>query len=99
MTPLLLLALATLAPQDTVERTLQARLDSYRTATGVPGAVLGVAFPDGRVVAIASGIAAAALKRPLRPDARLLMGRRREGFVAAVAMRLVREENSRSMRR
>ena len=32
MTPFLLLALAALAPQDTVERTLQQRLDAYRTA-------------------------------------------------------------------
>jgi len=91
MTSLLLLALATLAPQDTVERTLQARLDSYRSQSGVPGAVLGVAFPDGRVIAVASGMADTALKQPMRPDARLLMGSVGKSYVAAVAMQLVRE--------
>jgi len=91
MTPFLLLALAAFAPQDTVERTLQQRLDAYRVATGVPGAVLGVAFADGRVIAVASGMADTAARAAMHPDSRLLMGSVGKSYVAAVAMQLVRE--------
>jgi D-alanyl-D-alanine carboxypeptidase len=77
--------------QDSLVRTLQAKLDTWRGGTRIPGAVLGVALPDGRVVSVASGLADTALHTPMRTDSRLLMGSVGKTYVAATALQLVRD--------
>jgi len=70
---------------------LQARLDSLHAAARFPGATLGVALPDGRVIAMATGLADTARHQPMTTDARLLAGSVGKTYVAAVAMQLVGE--------
>ncbi|MBL0937720.1 MAG: beta-lactamase family protein [Gemmatimonadaceae bacterium] len=70
---------------------LQQQLDTYRAQSGFPGAVLAVAFADGRVVTVASGQSDTARRMPMRTDHRLLMGSVGKTYVAAVALQLLRE--------
>ncbi len=83
------------APADTAadaaRAALQARLDAYRAQAGFPGAVLAVAYPNGRVLAVASGLSDTARRVPMRTDHRLLMGSVGKTYVAAVALQLVHE--------
>lgn len=79
------------APRDTLARALQARLDSLRAVARFPGASLAVALPDGRTVAVATGLADTARGVPLRTSDRLLQGSVGKTYVAAVAMQLVHE--------
>ncbi len=72
-------------------RALRAKLDSLRGVLHFPGATLAVAMPDGRVVAVASGLADTARGVPLRVTDRLLSGSVGKTYVAAVAMQLVHE--------
>jgi D-alanyl-D-alanine carboxypeptidase len=78
-------------PSDTLESALAARLEAYRTASGAPGLVLGVVLPDGRVLAVASGLSDTALQRRMLSDDMLLMGSVGKTYVAATALQLVGE--------
>jgi CubicO group peptidase (beta-lactamase class C family) len=80
-----------LAAQDVTPGALSERLDAYRTTNHILGAVLAVAFADGRVISVASGQSDTARKLPMRPDDRLLMGSVGKTYVSAVALQLVRE--------
>ncbi len=91
ITPLLFVMVVAQSPQDTLLTALQARLDGYRAANSFPGAVLGVAFPDGRVLSLATGFADTARGVAMRPDDRLLMGSVGKTYVAATALQLVSE--------
>lgn len=75
----------------TLEQRLQAVLDSARTAGGWPGATLGVALPDGRTLALATGVSDTARRTPMRPQDRLLQGSVGKTYVSAVALQLVHE--------
>ncbi len=77
--------------QDSLTRGVQARLDAYHAANRFPGASLGVVLRDGRVIAVAAGMADTARRRPMRTDDRLLMGSVGKTYVAATALQLVRE--------
>lgn len=77
--------------QGTLERELAAQLEAYRAATGVPGAVLGVVMPDGRVLAVAAGRSDTARGVAMQARDRLLMGSVGKTYVAATALQLVRD--------
>jgi D-alanyl-D-alanine carboxypeptidase len=77
--------------QSALDRELAAQLESYRAASGAPGIVLGVALPDGRVVAVAAGSSDTARGLAMHPRDRLLMGSVGKTYVAATALQLVRD--------
>lgn len=79
------------AAQDSVAAGVHARLEAYRAANRFPGATLGVAYADGRVIALATGMSDTARGRAMRPDDLLLMGSVGKTYVAALALALVRE--------
>jgi D-alanyl-D-alanine carboxypeptidase len=70
---------------------LQLALDSFRVASGFPGATLGVALADGRTLALATGMSDTARRVAMRPGDRLLSGSVGKTYVAAVALQLVEE--------
>jgi D-alanyl-D-alanine carboxypeptidase len=72
-----------------LETRLQARLDSLALPVGVPGMTLGVALPDGSVLALAAGMADTARGVPMTPDARMLQGSVGKTYFAATALQLV----------
>lgn len=76
---------------DSTRAAAQRLLDSLLAATGAPGATLGLALPDGRVLALASGMSDTSTRRPMSTDDRLLQGSVGKTYVAAVAMQLVGE--------
>lgn len=82
---------ATISAQDLGADSLRARLESYRAASQIPGAVLAAVFADGRVVSVAVGMSDTSLRTPMRPDHRLLLGSVGKTYVSAVALQLVRE--------
>lgn len=69
---------------------LQAKLDSLHAAGHFPGATLGVHLPDGRTLALSTGVADSS-GTPMRPRDRMLAGSVGKTFVAAVALQLVQE--------
>ena len=79
------------AALDRLRAMLQAQLDSLHAGARFPGATLGVALPDGRVIAVATGEADTARHVPMTIEARLLAGSVGKTYVAAVAMQLVGE--------
>ena len=78
-------------PDDAVVHRLQIALDSLRVVSKAPGMTLGVALPDGRVLALASGMADTARRVPLRPHDLMLAGSVGKTFFAALALALVHE--------
>lgn len=66
-------------------------LDSARRAGQWPGATLAVSLPNGRVIAVASGLSDTAARAPMRVSDRLLQGSVGKTYVAAVALQLVAE--------
>ncbi len=74
-----------------VVATLQHSLDSLRAVGRFPGVTLGVAFADGRSIALASGESDTARHIAMRPTDRMLQGSVGKTYVAAVAMQLVAE--------
>lgn len=76
---------------ETLVRRLQSALDSLRAGAHLPGATLGVAFPDGRTLALATGFSDTTRRVPMRPEDRLLQGSVGKTYVAAVALQLVQE--------
>jgi D-alanyl-D-alanine carboxypeptidase len=70
---------------------LQEALDAFVARTGAPGATLGLVFPDGRTLALVSGVSDRERRIPLARDAKLLAGSVGKTFVSAVALQLVSE--------
>ncbi|HEX6747753.1 MAG TPA: serine hydrolase domain-containing protein [Longimicrobium sp.] len=75
---------------DRLTARLQAKLDSLHATGHFPGATLGVALPDGRTLALSTGLADSS-GVAMRPRDRMLAGSTGKTFVAAVAFQLVRE--------
>jgi len=75
--------------QDSPAGRLQHTLDSLQVAGLFIGATVGVALPDGQVLALATGLSDTVLDVPMRPDHRMLAGSVGKMFFAAVALRLV----------
>jgi D-alanyl-D-alanine carboxypeptidase len=76
---------------DSTRAEAQRLLDSLRVAIGAPGITLGIALPDGRTLALVTGMSDTVARRPMSPDDRLLQGSVGKTYVAAVAMQLVGE--------
>lgn len=76
--------------RDGLAARLQAKLDSLHAAGHFPGATVGVYLPDGRTLALATGVADSG-GIPMRPRDRMLAGSVGKTFVAAVALQLVDE--------
>ncbi|NOT08847.1 MAG: beta-lactamase family protein [Gemmatimonadales bacterium] len=74
-----------------LEARLQRTLDSVRVASRFPGATVGVALPNGRVIALATGEADTARRLRMAPNDLLLAGSTGKTFFAALALRLVAE--------
>lgn len=70
---------------------LQAHVDSFRLGSRVPGLSVAVALPDGRVIAVASGMSDTARGVTMTPALRLPQGSVGKTYYAAVAMQLVAE--------
>ena len=66
-------------------------MDSVRIAQKWPGVSVAVALADGRIAAVASGMADTTRKIPLRTTDRLLQGSVGKTYVSAVAMQLAAE--------
>lgn len=66
-------------------------MDSVRIAQKWPGVSVAVALADGRIAAVASGMADTTRKIPLRTSDRLLQGSVGKTYVSAVAMQLAAE--------
>jgi D-alanyl-D-alanine carboxypeptidase len=80
------------APADEPVRiALQRALDSLRGAGRFPGATLGVALANGRMLSLATGESDTSRHVPMRPSDRMLQGSVGKTYVAAVAMQLVAE--------
>ncbi len=78
-------------PSQDLEQRLQARFDSLYKARSIPGVTAAVAFPDGRVVGLASGLADRTKKIPMTSDALLMQGSVGKTYVSAIALQLVGE--------
>jgi D-alanyl-D-alanine carboxypeptidase len=70
---------------------LQARLDRFVTAPGIPGATLGVALDDGTSFALSAGLADTARAEPMPTDGLMLQGSVGKTYFGAVALQLVAE--------
>jgi D-alanyl-D-alanine carboxypeptidase len=70
---------------------LQAKLDSLHAAGSFPGAVAGVALPDGRVISVAVGESDTSSHTRMRPSDLMLAGSTGKTFFGAVALQLVSE--------
>lgn len=79
------------APTEALQARLQAKLDSLHAAGSFPGATVGVALPDGRVIALATGLSDTASKRVMLPTDLMLAGSTGKTFFGAVAMQLIAE--------
>ncbi|MEZ5937435.1 MAG: serine hydrolase domain-containing protein [Hyphomonadaceae bacterium] len=73
---------------DPFARDLQTTLDHLRDQHGFPGITAAVAWPDGRLVAAASGWADVEAKRPMSPDTPMLAASIGKSFVAAIVLSL-----------
>jgi D-alanyl-D-alanine carboxypeptidase len=84
-------ASAARAPIDSaaLHATLQRTLDSLRALGRAPGLSAAVTLPDGRSIAVASGLADSARAEPLTPSHRLLAGSVGKTFFAALALELI----------
>jgi len=69
----------------------QVRLDALRAEHGFPGATAAFILRDGRMAAIATGMADVEKSIPMRPDSVMPAGSIGKSFVAAVVLDLVRE--------
>lgn len=80
-----------LALQLPVEAQLQAKLDSLKAAAPFPGMTAGIALPDGRTIALATGQSDTTRDTPMAPRARMMAGSTGKTFFAALAVHLARE--------
>jgi D-alanyl-D-alanine carboxypeptidase len=76
---------------DAVRTALQRALDSLRVAGRFPGATLGVALANGRMLALATGESDTVRHVAMQPTDRMLEGSVGKTYVAALAMQLVDE--------
>jgi D-alanyl-D-alanine carboxypeptidase len=70
---------------------LQLLLRELHDRSGAPGVTAGIAFADGRIVALAAGESDTAAGRAMIPTDRMLQGSVGKTYVAAVALQLVGE--------
>ena len=70
---------------------LQERLNALHAGGKFPGATVGVALADGRVLGLAVGLSDRQTKRPMRPTDRMLQGSVGKTYAAALALQLVSE--------
>jgi D-alanyl-D-alanine carboxypeptidase len=76
---------------DPLRDRVQSFLDSLRQSAGFPGATVGIALPDGRVLAVATGESDTARDVRLRAEDLLLAGSVGKTFFAALALSLIGE--------
>lgn len=76
---------------DLLRERLQSRLDSLHAARSIPGVTAAVAFSDGSVIGLASGVADRTQNIPITPDAILMQGSVGKTYVSAIALQLVAE--------
>lgn len=88
---LLYVGLSRARQESSLHMRLQQVLDSLRGTGRFPGVTAGVAFADGRVIGLASGLSDTALGLPMQPNDLLLAGSVGKTYVAAVALQLVNE--------
>ena len=69
--------------------TVQAYLDTWRAASGVPGVTVGIVTRDGTVSGFASGESDTATHRKMQPTDLMLAGSTGKTFFAAVAVQLI----------
>jgi D-alanyl-D-alanine carboxypeptidase len=74
-----------------LEQRLQHRLDSLHRTGRFAGAQIGVALPDGSVIAVATGFADTAKKEPMTTRHLLLQGSVGKTYASAVALQLIHE--------
>ena len=82
---------ASVVSAQTLESRIQARLDSLKAAAPFPGLTVGIALPDGRTIALATGQSDTTRDTPMDPRARMMAGSVGKTFFAALAIQLVRE--------
>lgn len=70
---------------------LKDRLDAWVERTGVPGATLSLAWPDGRTCDVASGLARKEPAEAMTPHHRMMSGSIGKTWVAVTALQLVDE--------
>jgi D-alanyl-D-alanine carboxypeptidase len=75
-----------------LKRNLQAKLDEWHKSGKFAGATVGVVLADGTSFGLATGFSDAASKTPMKPTDLMLSGSVGKTYVAAVALRLVREK-------
>jgi D-alanyl-D-alanine carboxypeptidase len=68
---------------------IQAYLDAWRAASGVPGVAVGIVTKDGTVVGLASGESDKVTHRKMQPTDLMLAGSTGKTFFAAVAVQLI----------
>jgi D-alanyl-D-alanine carboxypeptidase len=85
------IALSSSLSAQNLQSRLQLRLDSLHRAGRFAGAQIGVALPDGRTIAVATGFADTARHEVMTTRHLLLQGSVGKTYVSAVAMQLVHE--------
>lgn len=70
---------------------LQEVLRAVRTEAGAPGALLGLSFPDGETLTLASGVADLESGRPMRPDDAFFLGSVSKIYTAAAVLKLAEQ--------
>ena len=88
---LTLLALSSSASAQNLESRLQQRLDSLHRSGRFAGAQVAVALPDGRTIAVATGMADTAKGETMTTRHLLLQGSVGKTYASAVAMQLLHE--------
>ena len=86
-----LVALSTSLGAQGLEQRLQQRLDSLHRSGRFAGAQIGVALPDGSVIAVATGFADTAKKEAMTTRHLLLSGSVGKTYASAVALQLIHE--------
>ena len=79
------------AVAERVEQRVQAYLDSLHAGARFPGAQVGIALPDGRMLALAVGWSDTARKERMTTSHRLLSGSVGKTYASAVALQLIHE--------
>ena len=75
-------------PRPLLARHLQAAVDGFRVAAGVPGVAVTIVFPDGTAWTGVSGYADVAAKEPVRPDTAFSVASVSKTFLAALVLEL-----------
>lgn len=70
---------------------LQKSLDNFVKTEGIPGGTLAVAFENGSVIAVGSGVKELGKQDPMSATAVMMLGSTGKTFVSAIALQLVAE--------